>query len=295
MPDATINTIATYAPYASTAYSGVSFAFNKSVGYFAGTATAEGYATDAISGRLLWEGVDKRGGTSALVKDTLDNWVDIHHAFETWSVRLAVRDEGAGHVPGACCRPAAGQTMTGARYLPSRSRATKLSHATAHSLATAATVRDRAFYRRARIKARKRPRVGSGRFRKRLGRTPDGRKASTAPSMPAAGFVTLGEDLMRRLLVLGAATLGFAVVAGAAHAQYGYYGPPAGYYGRYGPPPCQAVTPGPMYGAARGAAGGALIGAIAGNAGRGAAIGAGIGGIANIARRGSARSAGACY
>jgi hypothetical protein len=64
---------------------------------------------------------------------------------------------------------------------------------------------------------------------------------------------------------------------------------------QYSPPPCQAVTPGPLQGAGRGAAGGALIGAISGNAGRGAAIGAGFGAVRSAARRGSARSAGACY
>jgi hypothetical protein len=100
---------------------------------------------------------------------------------------------------------------------------------------------------------------------------------------------------MRRLLVLGSVILAVVLAPRAADAQYGYYGPPRGYYGGYGPPPCQAVTPSPLYGAARGAAGGAVIGAIAGNAGRGAAIGAGIGGVAGIARRSSARSSGACY
>ena len=40
-----------------------SFAFNKGVGYFSGTATGEGFATDAVNGELLWEAVDKRGGT----------------------------------------------------------------------------------------------------------------------------------------------------------------------------------------------------------------------------------------
>src|SRR5882757_10056162 len=75
-----------------------------------------------------------------------------------------------------------------------------------------------------------------------------------------------------------------------SRARAQYYGPPPG-----SRPPCQAVTPGPFQGGARGAAGGALIGAISGNAGRGAAIGAGFGGVRNAARRGSARSAGACY
>ena len=43
VPNATVNTIATYAPYASSAYSVASLAFNKGVGLFAGTATAEGF------------------------------------------------------------------------------------------------------------------------------------------------------------------------------------------------------------------------------------------------------------
>jgi Glycine-zipper domain len=61
------------------------------------------------------------------------------------------------------------------------------------------------------------------------------------------------------------------------------------------PPPCSAVTPSPLGGAARGAAGGAIIGGIAGNAGKGAAIGAAVGGIGRAVQRGSARSSGACY
>ncbi len=58
------------------------------VGYFAGTATAEGYATDSVSGTLLWQIVDKRGGTTALVENTFDSWLDVHHAFKTWSTQL---------------------------------------------------------------------------------------------------------------------------------------------------------------------------------------------------------------
>src|SRR4051794_39104982 len=38
-PNAALNTVATYAPYVSGAYSAASFLFNKDVGYFAGTAT----------------------------------------------------------------------------------------------------------------------------------------------------------------------------------------------------------------------------------------------------------------
>ncbi|HLY59044.1 MAG TPA: DUF3313 domain-containing protein, partial [Stellaceae bacterium] len=68
-PDTTLNTVATYAPYAGTAYGIVSRAFNKGVGYFSGTATAEGYAKDGKTGELVWEAVDKRGGTTAVVEN----------------------------------------------------------------------------------------------------------------------------------------------------------------------------------------------------------------------------------
>jgi hypothetical protein len=91
IPNSAVNTVATYAPYASGAYSVASVAFNKGVGYFAGTATVEGYATDARTGTLAWEVVDKRGGTTAAVENTLDTWLDVHHSFEAWSVQIVKR------------------------------------------------------------------------------------------------------------------------------------------------------------------------------------------------------------
>jgi Protein of unknown function (DUF3313) len=96
IPNATENTVATYTPYVGTAYSLASLAFNNGVGYFAGTATAEGYGTDATNGGLLWEAVDKRGGTTALVENTLNNWNDIDHAFQAWSEQLASRLQALG-------------------------------------------------------------------------------------------------------------------------------------------------------------------------------------------------------
>jgi hypothetical protein len=87
--NAPLNTVATYAPYVSTAHTLASFAFNDGVAYFAGAATAEGYATDATNGTLLWQAVDKRAGTGALIKNTLDTWVDVDHAVEAWSGRIA--------------------------------------------------------------------------------------------------------------------------------------------------------------------------------------------------------------
>jgi hypothetical protein len=100
IPNATENTVATYTPYVGAAYGLASLAFNNGVGYFAGTATAEGYATDAATGGLLWEAVDKRGGTTALVENTLNNWNDVDHAFQAWSEQLASRMQELG----ACAR-----------------------------------------------------------------------------------------------------------------------------------------------------------------------------------------------
>src|SRR5882724_10185186 len=97
--------------------------------------------------------------------------------------------------------------------------------------------------------------------------------------------------LQLRIFLFSAATLAFINISTGTYAQY--YGPPPSYC--YFRPLCQAVTSGPLQGAGRGAAGGALIGAISGNAGRGAAIGAGFGALRGAVRRGSARSAGVCY
>ena len=91
LPNVALNTIALYAPYESSAYDAASLLFNKGVGYFAGTATVEGYATDANNRTLLWQGVDKRGGTTAAVENTLNTWLDVHHAFQAWSSQLVSR------------------------------------------------------------------------------------------------------------------------------------------------------------------------------------------------------------
>jgi hypothetical protein len=96
LPNSAVNTVATYAPYVGGAYSLASFAFNDGVGYFAGTATAEGYATDAQTGKLVWEAVDKRGGTTAMVENTLNTWLDVDHAFKAWSQQLVRRLQDVG-------------------------------------------------------------------------------------------------------------------------------------------------------------------------------------------------------
>ena len=94
--NAVVNTVTTYTPYLSTAVSAASLVFNGGVGYFTGTASAEGYATDASTGKLLWQGVDKRGGTGALVKNTFDNWLDVDRAMRDWSTKLASRLQELG-------------------------------------------------------------------------------------------------------------------------------------------------------------------------------------------------------
>ncbi|MGE0258774.1 MAG: glycine zipper family protein [Alphaproteobacteria bacterium] len=97
---------------------------------------------------------------------------------------------------------------------------------------------------------------------------------------------------MRWWLAICALAVPMWWTAGNALAQY----PAARGSPSYGSrPPCSAVTRSPLAGAARGAAGGAIIGAISGNAGRGAAIGAGVRGVGAMVRRGSARSSGYCY
>ena len=90
------NTVATYTPYVGAAYGAASTLFNKGVGYFAGTATVEGYVTDASSGTLLWQGVDRRGGTTAAVENTLDTWLDVHHAFTAWANQITSKLQQMG-------------------------------------------------------------------------------------------------------------------------------------------------------------------------------------------------------
>ena len=94
--NATENTLATYTPYASTAYNLASLTFNNGVGYFAGTATGEGYATDARDGTLVWQAVDERGGTTSLAENTLNTWLDVDHAMQAWSEQVADRLQQLG-------------------------------------------------------------------------------------------------------------------------------------------------------------------------------------------------------
>jgi hypothetical protein len=97
--NAVVKTVANYTPYVNIAYKATSYAFNNGVGYFSGTATAEGYATDGRTGELLWQGVDRRGGNTPLVQNTTDNWLDVHHAFQAWAAQLVTRLQQMGICP----------------------------------------------------------------------------------------------------------------------------------------------------------------------------------------------------
>lgn len=96
-----LKTVATYAPYVNVAYKVGSFAFNDGVGYFSGTATAEGYATNGTTGELVWQGVDKRGGNAPLLQNTTDKWLDVHHTFEAWSAQFVQKLKETGICPQA--------------------------------------------------------------------------------------------------------------------------------------------------------------------------------------------------
>jgi hypothetical protein len=40
--------------------------------------------------------VDKKGGTTALVENTLNNWNDVDHALQAWCEELASRTQELG-------------------------------------------------------------------------------------------------------------------------------------------------------------------------------------------------------
>jgi len=86
-----VKTVATYTPYVMVAYKVGSVAFNGGAGYFSGTATSEGFVTDAMTHDLLWEGADKRAGSVALVQNTTNSWNDVDNATKSWSEFAAKR------------------------------------------------------------------------------------------------------------------------------------------------------------------------------------------------------------
>jgi len=83
--NAAVTTVATYTPYLSPAYALSSMAFNHGVSFFGGSATIEGVAVDSVDKSVIWEGVDKRAGTTSMLKNTFNNELDAENAFKTWS------------------------------------------------------------------------------------------------------------------------------------------------------------------------------------------------------------------
>lgn len=89
--DPVANTISTYIPQAHVLNLLSAYTFNGGVGVFTGSATAEGYATDSVTGQVLWEGADKRAGSNAIGTDTLNSWEDVYNTFDAWSDKFAKR------------------------------------------------------------------------------------------------------------------------------------------------------------------------------------------------------------
>jgi hypothetical protein len=95
-----LNTLSTYEPHVDLADVAAGYAFNHGVAYWAGEATAEGYARDATTGALLWEGADERAGTKAWGRDTFNSWDDVDNAFKAWAEQFAKRLDELGACPG---------------------------------------------------------------------------------------------------------------------------------------------------------------------------------------------------
>jgi len=94
-----LNTLSTYEPHVHLLDVVAGYAFNNGVAYWVGQATAEGYATDASTGLILWEGQDKRVGTKNWGRDTLNSWDDVDNAFKAWSAAFAKRLGEMGACP----------------------------------------------------------------------------------------------------------------------------------------------------------------------------------------------------
>ena len=94
-----LNTLSTYEPQIHLLDVLAGFAFDHGVAFWVGEATAEGYARDATTGTLLWEGVDERAGTKALRRDTFNSWDDVDNAFKAWAEQFAKRLDELGACP----------------------------------------------------------------------------------------------------------------------------------------------------------------------------------------------------
>jgi Protein of unknown function (DUF3313) len=94
-----LNTISTYEPHIHLVDVAAGYAFDDGVAYWVGEATAEGYARDATTGTLLWEGADERAGTKAFGRDTFNSWDDVDNAFKAWAEQFARRLDELGACP----------------------------------------------------------------------------------------------------------------------------------------------------------------------------------------------------
>jgi hypothetical protein len=94
-----LNTLSTYEPQIHLLDVAAGFVFDHGVAYWVGEATAEGYARDATTGVLLWEGADERAGTKALRRDTFNSWDDVDNAFKAWAEQFARRLGELGACP----------------------------------------------------------------------------------------------------------------------------------------------------------------------------------------------------
>jgi hypothetical protein len=94
-----LNTLSTYEPQIHLLDVLAGYAFDDGVAIWVGEATAEGYARDATTGTLLWEGADERAGTKALRRDTFNSWDDVDNAFKAWAEQFATRLGELGACP----------------------------------------------------------------------------------------------------------------------------------------------------------------------------------------------------
>jgi hypothetical protein len=94
-----LNTLSTYEPHVHLLDVVAGYAFDSGVAYWVGEATAEGYARDATTGTLLWEGADQRAGTKAWGRNTFNSWDDVDNAFKAWADQFAKRLAELGACP----------------------------------------------------------------------------------------------------------------------------------------------------------------------------------------------------
>ena len=94
-----LNTLSTYEPQVHVVDLAAGYAFDHGVALWVGEATAEGYARDATTGTLLWEGADERAGTKAWGRDTFNSWDDVDNAFKAWAEQFARRLDELGACP----------------------------------------------------------------------------------------------------------------------------------------------------------------------------------------------------